>query len=372
MDSFIWGANFETGRESVDAQHRRLVELINSFGARLARNDVADRHMEDLLQSLVDYARFHFQDEEELMARYRLDQRHCAGHIAEHKAFIVDVAFMNRYRRKSDMEEARALLDFLIHWLAYHILGSDKNMAGQIKAIDQGLSAGEAYRQMESAVSESVEPLLAAVNGLFRQVSKRNRELSALNERLEAMVEERTRELIRANADLQVLAMTDALTALPNRRSAMLQLHELWKEADRLNTHLSCMVIDADGFKEVNDRYGHDAGDLVLQRLARELRHSVRSDDVVCRMGGDEFLIICPFTPIAGALHLAEQTRAKISHFMVKIPGGCWQGSISVGVASSGGEVASVDELLKIADRGVYLAKNSGRNCVRTCQSDSE
>ncbi len=372
MESFIWGPNFETGIESVDAQHRRLVELINSFGARLAQNDVADQHMEDLLQSLVDYARFHFEDEEELMARFRLDQRHCAAHIAEHKAFIVDVAFMSQCRRKDDIDEARALLDFIIHWLAYHILGSDKNMAGQLKAIDQGLTAGDAYLQKESEVSESVEPLLAAVNGLFRQVSKRNRELSALNARLEEMVEERTKELTRANADLQVLAMTDVLTGLPNRRSAMLQLHELWKEAGRLNTHFSCMVIDADGFKEVNDRYGHDAGDLVLQRLARELRHSVRSDDVVCRMGGDEFLIICPFTPIAGALHLAEQTRAKIACFLVEIAGGCWQGSISVGVASSGGEVVSVDELLKIADKGVYLAKNSGRNCVRTCQGGSE
>jgi hemerythrin len=209
---------------------------------------------------------------------------------------------------------------------------------------------------------------VAALNGLFQLVSRRNKALSALNQNLEAMVEDRTRELVKANADLEILALTDVLTELPNRRHAMLQLHELWKEAGQLNGNLACMMIDADRFKSINDTYGHDAGDRVLKRLAQELQHSVRSDDIVCRMGGDEFLIICPYTPLDGALHVAELTRANIAGLRVQAGVGFWQGSISVGVAANSGETVSVDDFLKAADEAVYMAKNAGGNCVRSRQ----
>lgn len=93
--------------------------------------------------------------------------------------------------------------------------------------------------------------------------------------------------------------MTDVLTELPNRRHALRQLHRLWKEIEQSGDHLSGMVLDADGFKTINETFGHDSVDIVLKSLARELQHSVRNDDIVCRMGGDESLIICPHTPSA-------------------------------------------------------------------------
>ena len=128
------------------------------------------------------------------------------------------------------------------------------------------------------------------------------------------------------------------------------------------------MVIDADGFKTINDTFGHDAGDAVLKRLARELQHSVRSDDIVCRMGGDEFLIICPNTPLEGALLIAEQTRDNIARLRVPAGDGVWPGSISVGVAANDNDINSIGSLLKAADDAVYMAKNAGKNCVKTRQ----
>ncbi len=368
MKSFIWGSYFETGLVDVDDQHRKLVELINCFGDKLVNNEITNRDVEGVLQELVSYTRYHFAEEEKMMAKYQLEQNHYDGHIAEHMNFIDDVVAIHQHRQEDNLADGAALLEFLIHWLAYHILGSDKNMARQIASIKQGATPSAAYLAEEKKVNESTEPLLGALKGLFQQVSRRNKELLSLNVQLEAKVEERTRELVKANATLEILAMTDVLTELPNRRHALIQLHRLWREAKELDGNLACMVIDADNFKTINDTYGHDAGDCVLKRLAKALQHSVRSDDIVCRMGGDEFLIICPNTPLQGALYIAEQTRRTIADLNVKAGTGIWKGSISVGVAAISSEIDSIDDLLKAADDGVYLAKESGRNRIETIQ----
>ncbi len=372
MQSFTWGPNFETGIVDVDDQHKKLVEIINEFGIELAGNIVDSERVANLLQELVQYAEQHFADEEKLMKHVGLDVRHHDLHIAEHKSFIDDVAFMCQQDREGQGDDSAELLEFLIHWLAYHILGRDKNMARQITAIEGGATPEKAFLNGEKEASASTEPLLAALSGLFQQVSRRNKELLRLNENLEEKIEERTRELVQANADLEIIALTDVLTELPNRRHALLQLQELWREVMESNGSLALMVIDADGFKTINDSYGHDAGDVVLQHLARELRHSVRSDDVVCRMGGDEFLILCPNTPLEGALYIAEVTRSKIASLKVPAGEGFWHGSISVGVAVNNTAVTSVDELLKVADDGVYMAKQAGRNCVKSPQASVE
>ena len=371
MESFTWGTNFETGIQEVDDQHRKLVELINSLGNQLAENDMTYCHVEDLLQELVSYTQYHFIEEGHLMVRYGLDRRHCNQHLTAHKSFIEDVTCMVQQAKKGNSDEGKSLLEFLIHWLVYHILGCDQNMARQIAAIDSGAIPVDAYLAEEKKVSESTEPLLDALNGLFQQVSKRNKELSLLNQNLETIVEERTRELVKANTNLEILALTDVLTNLPNRRHALLQLQHLWKNSRELNSHLACMVIDADGFKTINDTFGHDAGDVVLKRLAHELQHSVRSDDIVCRMGGDEFLIICPNTPLDGALLIAELTRVNIASLRVPAGDGAWSGSISVGVAANSNDISSIEDLLKAADDAVYMAKDAGKNCVKTRQMSS-
>jgi hemerythrin len=367
MESFNWSAVYETGLTDIDDQHRMLVDLINRLGTELVENDMQSKQVEAIVEELTDYAKFHFESEELLMADAGISARHIENHIEEHKRFLADVMSMSGSMHADN--GGKSLLEFLIFWLAHHILGLDQNMARQKIAIEQGIASNDAFLSEEQKTIQATNPLLAALGGLFQQVSARNRELCEMNRSLEAKVTERTRELLQANADLEILAMTDLLTDLPNRRHGMRQLRELWKESEELGTELSCIVIDADGFKEVNDTYGHDAGDVVLKRLARELRQSVRTDDVVCRMGGDEFLIICPSTSLRGAIHVAEQTRSNVAALTVEAGEGSWKGSISVGVATnSGGGIESIDELLKAADDGVYKAKREGRNCVRTRQ----
>lgn len=175
--------------------------------------------------------------------------------------------------------------------------------------------------------------LLQAMNRLFNQVSERNRELFELNRTLEARVAERTHELLEANHQLENMAMTDVLTGLPNRRHALHSFQAEWQRSVANGQPLACIMIDADGFKAINDTYGHDAGDEVLRQLSARLKDTVRNDDLVCRLGGDEFLIICGNTTRDGAMQTAEKLCHAVSLMRVAAGGGVWSGSISLGVA---------------------------------------
>jgi diguanylate cyclase (GGDEF)-like protein len=321
-----------------------------------------------LFTELVNYTKYHFGDEEQIMFRTGVDARHISAHLHAHQAFLHDITLQRNSITSHRLEDSQSLLDYLVHWLAYHILGMDQNMARQVQAIQRGSTAAEAYEVEEKASADNTEPLLNALAGLVKQISRRNQQLYELTISLEQKVEERTRQLQVANDHLQELALTDTLTGLPNRRQARRQLSLYWQEAISDNIPLACMMIDADHFKEVNDQYGHDAGDFVLRELARTLRDTVRNDDIVCRLGGDEFFIICLHTTLDGSWHLAEQLRAKVSCMQVQTGPGVWKGSISIGVAERTAGMATYDELIKHSDDALYLAKQAGKNCVRKFQ----
>jgi len=365
-ESFHWDKHFVTGVLEVDEQHHHLVDIINQFGCLLADNKLVFDDIETVFQELSDYAQYHFQEEEALMSQVGIDQRHLDDHIDLHQSFIQEVVSMHAGISPDNPDAAKHLLDFLTQWLAYHILGSDQNMARQMKAIQSGASPAEAYQAEERGRDSATEPLLVALNGLFYQVSARNKELVQLNQTLEAKVAERTRELLEANLHLEELALTDVLTGLPNRRHAMRRLTDLWSESKKSDTPLVCMMIDADHFKEVNDTHGHDAGDLVLCELAKTLQHAIRTDDIVCRLGGDEFFIICPDTDQDGAMHIAELARKAVSALRVPTGDGVWNGSISIGLATRVPGMQDHESLIKSADKGVYAAKRDGKNCVRS------
>ena len=365
MFVFQWDKNFETGLIKGDKQHRHLVKLVNEFGSLLSQDRVSFGDREKLCNELVSYTQYHFKDEEKLMTLVGVDERHVSHHKQEHQNFLQDVTLMYQEMILGQNDTDKILFDFLVNWLIYHILGSDMNMAKQIEAINAGSSAADSFMAKERNVDKATGLLLKALNNLFHQVSNRNKQLNELNQTLEAKVEERTQSLSEANLQLEELALTDVLTGLSNRRHALQMLEQLWDESIRNKTSLACMMIDADGFKKVNDTYGHDAGDIVLCELAKHLRYSVRTDDIVCRLGGDEFLIICPNTNEGGAMHIANLTHAEIAALTVRVAGGVWQGSISVGVAVQSDSMQSPADLIRAADRGVYAAKGAGKNCVK-------
>jgi diguanylate cyclase (GGDEF)-like protein len=170
-------------------------------------------------------------------------------------------------------------------------------------------------------------------------------------------------EMAVLNRKLETAAMTDVLTRLPNRRFAIRKLDEELTAARAARTPLSVMMIDIDHFKIVNDRWGHDMGDLVLRETASVLRATTRKGDVVCRLGGEEFLVISPRSVVRECAKAAERIRSAVEEHIIGF-GYDRHVTVSLGVASTECGPKNVDELLKLADLRVYAAKALGRNQV--------
>ena len=193
-------------------------------------------------------------------------------------------------------------------------------------------------------------------------------ELQAAWEKDRAQLRQIAAELAVANRRLANAALTDQLTGLPNRRSAMDQLDQAWSAASRSGLPLSVMVIDIDHFKHINDTYGHAAGDTVLREAATLLRASARREDGVCRIGGEEFLVICPNTDIKSAMQSAERLRTNVNEKRIAVGDTKRSLTVSIGVATREPGTADMDALVSIADQGLYAAKAAGRNQTRTRQ----
>ncbi|MBT9567718.1 MAG: diguanylate cyclase [Thiobacillus sp.] len=183
-----------------------------------------------------------------------------------------------------------------------------------------------------------------------------------------AQLRQTAAELAVANRRLANAALTDLLTGLPNRRSAMDQLEQAWSASTRSGTSLAVMVIDIDYFKQINDTYGHATGDLVLREVARSLRASARREDSVCRIGGEEFLVICPNTDLQAAMLSAERLRTHLENKHIPIGQNEKAVTSSIGVAVREPGTVDADALVNAADRALYLAKEQGRNRVCTLQ----
>lgn len=173
---------------------------------------------------------------------------------------------------------------------------------------------------------------------------------------------EQLRLTVRASMEM---AVTDALTGLYNRRYLETQLTQLIEQSADRGKGLSLLTLDIDFFKSVNDTYGHDAGDRVLQEVAGRIRGSVRSVDLACRTGGEEFVVVLPGADLAVAEKVGERIRRAIAAkpFMLG-PGSHLTVTASLGVSSVLSAEDSVEDLLKRADRALYRAKREGRNRV--------
>jgi diguanylate cyclase (GGDEF)-like protein len=161
------------------------------------------------------------------------------------------------------------------------------------------------------------------------------------------------------------MATTDDLTKLFNRKVALERLEEEVSKHIRLEIPLSCLMLDIDHFKAINDKYGHQAGDAVLKSTSGILQKNSRKYDIVCRYGGEEFMIVLPSTDIESAMIVAEKIREKVNKDKVVYNNRIIKTTISVGAAQlhiEGGE--NTDRLIKRADDALYKAKNNGRNKV--------
>lgn len=172
-------------------------------------------------------------------------------------------------------------------------------------------------------------------------------------------------ELAVSNRKLTQVARTDLLTGVFNRRGGMEALIRAWSASNRSAIALCVMMLDLDWFKRINDRYGHAFGDRVLQKVAACLRSEARRSDTLCRIGGEEFLVVCSGSDLRSTMTAAERFRRAIATMgLVSDEGDHVELSMSVGVAQKEADTSTADVLIGNADKALYAAKHAGRNRI--------
>ena len=166
-------------------------------------------------------------------------------------------------------------------------------------------------------------------------------------------------EFKRALAHERMLSQTDYLTGIANTREFYHQMHAELERAGRSKRPISLAYIDLDGFKAVNDKWGHQAGDMLLRTVAQSFQSTIRKTDVVGRLGGDEFGILFPNTDRIGAQYIMQRLHDAFLRQMKKLGTGV---TLSAGVISSGSTPTSLDEMIQQADALMYRAKVQGKN----------
>lgn len=187
--------------------------------------------------------------------------------------------------------------------------------------------------------------------------------LLILSPTLQKVSKERTRMDERAQS-LAIQATTDPLTGMHNRRYFEEALRGYLREFNRMGATLGLLILDLDHFKNVNDTYGHDVGDLVLKEVALRMRAICREHDVVARLGGEEFALITPYANTEQLMVVAERFRTMVEALSIRNGNIVIRPTVSIGVATNEDGVDSIEEMIKAADRKLYEAKRAGRNRV--------
>ncbi len=233
-----------------------------------------------------------------------------------------------------------------------------------LSGVKRAINDANLYRFLEKPfLNEDIVLTVRAAIRAYRQerdLIDQNEKLRRMNAELESLVAARTQELVEKNQQLEILSVTDKLTGLFNRRKLDEEMEEELSRSRRYAMQLAIIMIDIDHFKQVNDRHGHAAGDLVLAGVADILRGCTRDSDAIGRLGGEEFVVVCRHATLEGGMAAAENLRAAIA-------GHAFAGldpiTASFGVAASRDD-DTVASLLGRADTALYRAKANGRNRV--------
>lgn len=204
-----------------------------------------------------------------------------------------------------------------------------------------------------------------AFNKMIEKLKYTYDKLDNLNKSLDDKVKQRTQKLESINYKLEIMANTDPLTGAYNRRYFYSISKNLIPLVIRDKNELCVLMIDIDKFKKINDRYGHDDGDLVIKGLVDIVLATIRKSDILARFGGEEFAIILPNTTLKGAKSAAEIIRTEIENSIIldKI-----KFTVSIGVSKLLANETNIDKALTRADKALFVAKDTGRNRVEVLE----
>lgn len=184
MEPWVWSDNFFTGTPHVDQQHQIMVDLINELGHVLHSNTASQDVAEKAYARLIDYTRYHFQDEENLMVELRVDDRHMAMHCGVHAQFVAQLQAIWERRHMMD-RPGETLMAFLTSWLSLHIFGVDMSLSRQICLIENGTDARRAFEREGTVNDNGINYVLQQAGTLYQVLSQQNIALAKANQGLE-------------------------------------------------------------------------------------------------------------------------------------------------------------------------------------------
>lgn len=252
----------------------------------------------------------------------------------------------------------------LCGWLAF-MLGMSLTLLDMTGALSSswwtvnGIYFGSLGEFVALAVGLS-ERLWTTQRAREAQIVAVNADLAALNANLESMVQTRTHELEARNRELSELAVRDSLTGLYNHSTTIELLEQLLNQSQRYEFPIATVMLDIDNFKQLNDNFGHQLGDHVLEEVSQTLADSVRGADVVGRYGGEEFLIVMPHADALAAREYGERILALIRE--IHIEDNHISASIGISVFHPRGQRACAQEVIRRADEALYRSKREGRD----------
>lgn len=243
----------------------------------------------------------------------------------------------------------------------------DQQVDDQIARARTAITGAVNMEQLRASLNDSIEGLMSLLNDFQTRTRNSliamNRRQQELNQHLDALQEDNHR-LIKQVTQERELARRDPLTQLPNRQGFEQRLEQEIARSDRYGQPLSIALIDVDHFKQINDHYGHLAGDRVLRILAKEMHSQLRRTDFLARFGGEEFVILLPESDREHALAAIEKMRQHISQCPFHFQDSPVRITISAGIAIHQPNEAA-EHWLHRADKALYQSKDSGRNCTR-------
>ena len=244
-------------------------------------------------------------------------------------------------------------------WLALRMARGITRPLNHVIDVVERLGHGDLHSRVDPEQAHLFESLGNNINAMAERINM-------AQEDLQHQIAIATEELTARKEEAELAARIDVLTGIPNRRAFMIAAEQEVLRAQRYGTPLSVAILDLDHFKAVNDTYGHGVGDQVLINRAQLIADTIREVDVVGRLGGEEFAILMPGTPLGESIQAIERMRQLIEQSPVSIAGHLIRSTASFGVADYPGADPTVDSLLAKADDALYLAKARGRNRVET------
>ena len=282
-----------------------------------------------------------------------------------------DPAIQDALRQSAHMS-ANLWLCLILAWLLFTLLAAlcvwalyaskVRQPMAQLLAQTRAIRNWRRNDPVDCSAPDVIGQLAGEFNHIWQENKKLRADLKASHTRQDARVNQQTKHLDKEMRSLRKTASTDPLSGLANRGHLDQQLPLYLEKARVEGTELSCLMIDIDNFKTLNDTQGHQAGDELIHFIGELLNASIRDEDLACRYGGDEFILLLPNCPTQEAEAVAERIRrmfvCESRRFKVDL-------GMSIGLASVlGADGQDPEELIKRADGSVYQAKQSGRNQV--------